>query len=189
MGNLRLSLLPRERLSQLPRPPLRLMLKLTQKLTHGCTTLDLDTTVLDTMDMPHSPTAMPHTPTLTPMPTMASHTLITARDPLMLSQKPMLRLIQPSSTALTDTPTHMDMDTDMVDFHTLTTHMPTMERDLLMLRPKLTQRPMLTPISSMVDITDLTLIMLVTTHTPMDIHTPMDFGERSKSKLSHSLLK
>merc|ERR1719367_2624975 len=131
---------------------------------------------------------MPHTPTLTPMPTMASHTLITARDPLMLSQKPMLRLIQPSSTALTDTPTLMDMDTDMVDSHTLTTHMPTMERDQLKLRPKLTQRPMLTPISSMVDITDLTLIMLVTTHTPMDIHTPTDFGERSKSKLSHSLL-
>merc|ERR1712042_247385 len=99
------------------------------------------------------------------------------------------KLIQPSSTALTDTPTHMDMDIDMVDFHTLTTHMPTMERDQLMLRPKLTQRPMLTPISSMVDITDLTLIMLVTTHTPMDTHAPMDFGERSKSKLSHSLLK
>merc|ERR1712064_119305 len=131
--NLRLSLLPRERLSQLLRPPLRLMLKLTQRLTHGCTTLDLDTTVLDTMDMPHLPTAMPHTPTLTPM--------------------------------------------------------PTMERDLPMLRPKLTQRPMLTPISSMVDTTDLTLIMLVTTHTPMDTHTPTDFGERSKSKLSHSLLK
>merc|ERR1711945_48760 len=103
--------------------------------------------------------------------------------------RPMLRLIQPSSTALADTPTHMDMDTDMVDFHTLTTHMPTMERDQLMLRPKLTQRPMLTPISSMVDTTDLTLIMLVTTHTHMDTHTPTDFGERSKSKLSHSLLK
>merc|ERR1719414_1163957 len=174
-------------LSQLLRPPLRLMLKLTQRLTHGCTTLDLDITVLDTMDMPHSPTAMPHTPTLTPMPTTASHTLTMARDPLMPSQRPMLMLTPLSSTALTDTPTHMDMDTDMADFHTLTTHMPTMERDLLMLRPKLTQRPMLIPISSMVDTTDLTLIMLVTTHTPTDIHTPMDFGERSKSKLSHSL--
>merc|ERR1712058_52402 len=175
------------RLSQLLRPPLRLML--TQKLTHGCTTLDLDTTGLDTMDMLHSPTAMPHTPTLTPMPTMASHTLTTARDPLMPSQRPMLRLTPPSSTAASDTPTLMDMDTDMVDFHTLTTHMPTMERDPLMLRPKLTQRPMLTPISSMVDTTDHTLIMLVTTHTHMDTHTPTDFGERSKSKLSHSLLK
>merc|ERR1712025_842585 len=125
MGNLRLSLLPRERLSQLLRPLLRLMLKLTQRLTHGCTTLDLDITVLDTMDMLHSPTAMPHTPTLTPMPTMASHTLTMARDPLMLSQRPMLRLILPSSTALTDTPTHMDMDTDMVDFHPPAPHMPT----------------------------------------------------------------
>merc|ERR1712113_1154448 len=112
-----------------------------------------------------------------------------ARDLLMQSQRPMLRLTPLSSTATMDTPTHMDMDTDMLDSHTLTTHMPTMERDLLMLRLKLTQRPMLTPISSMVDTTDLTLIMLVTTHTPPVIHTPMDFGERSKSKLSHSLLK
>merc|ERR1719347_404995 len=90
-------------------------------------------------------------------------------------------LDQPQHRPL-DTPTHMDMDTDMVDFHTPTTHMPTMERDQLKLRPKLTQRPMLTPIFSTVDTTDLTLIMLVTTHTPTDIHTPMDFGERSKSK-------
>merc|ERR1712099_129969 len=131
----------------------------------------------------------PHTPTLTPMPTMASHTLTMARDLLTQSQRPMLRLTPLSSTAITDTHTLMDMDTDMLDSHTLTTHMPTMERDLLMLRPKLTQRPMLTPISSMVDTTDLTLIMLVTTHTPTVIHTPMDFGERSKSKLSRSLLK
>merc|ERR1711915_728187 len=115
--------------------------------------------------------------------------LTMARDPLMQSQRPMPRLTPLSSTAITDTHTHMDMDTDMLDFHTLTTHMPTMERDLPMLRPKLTQRPMLTPISSMVDTTDLTLIMLVTTLTPMDTHTPTDFGERSKSKLSHSLLK
>merc|ERR1712038_2126027 len=115
--------------------------------------------------------------------------LTMARDLLMQSQRPMLRLTPLSSTAIMDTPTHMDMDTDMLDFHTLTTHMPTMERDLPMLRPKLTQRPMLIPISSMVDTTDLTLIMLVTTHTPTDIHTPTDFGERSKSKLSHSLLK
>merc|ERR1712083_1245011 len=82
----------------------------------------------DTMDMLHSPIAMPHTPTLTPMPTMASHTLTMARDPLMQSQRPMPRLTPLSSTAITDTHTHMDMDTDMLDFHTLTTHMPTMER-------------------------------------------------------------
>merc|ERR1712113_146525 len=92
-----------------------------------------------------------------------------------------------SSTAITDILTLMVMDTDMLDSHTLTTHTPTMERDLLMLsqRPRL----MLTHISSMVDTTDLTLIMPVTSHTPMDTHTPMDFGERSKSKLSDSLLK
>merc|ERR1711913_91448 len=90
-----------------------------------------------------------------------------------------------SPTAMLHTPT--PMSTLTMASHTLTTHTPTMERDLLMLsqRPRL----MLTHISSMVDTTDLTLIMPVTSHTPMDTHTPMDFGERSKSKLSDFLLK
>merc|ERR1739849_1852 len=157
----------------------RLMLKLIQRLTHGCTTLDFMDMDMDTMDMLHSPTAMLHTPTPMSTLTMASHTLTMARDLLMPSQRPMQRLTLLSSTAITDILTLMVMDTDMLDSHTLTTHTPTMERDLLML----------SHISSMVDTTDLTLIMPVTTHTTMDTHTPMDFGERSKSKLSDSLLK
>merc|ERR1711973_952858 len=138
-----LKLLPRERLSQLPRPLLRLML--IQRLTHGCTTLDFMDMDMDTMDMLHSPTAMLHTPTPMSTLTMASHTLTMARDLLM----PRLTLL--SSTAITDILTLMVMDTDMLDSHTLTTHTPTMERDLLMLsqRPRL----MLTHISSMVDTT------------------------------------
>merc|ERR1711973_1055181 len=80
-----LKLLPRERLSQLPRPLLRLMLKLIQRLTHGCTTLDF-------MDMDMDTTAMLHTPTPMSTLTMASHTLTMARDLLMPSQRPMQRL-------------------------------------------------------------------------------------------------
>merc|ERR1712018_1021651 len=107
------------------------------------------------------------------------------RDLLMLSQRQMLRLTQLSSTAASDILTLMVMDTDILDSHTLTSHIPTMERDLLKLN--------LTHIFSMVDTTDLTLIMPDTTHTPTDTHmdtdTDMDFGAKSKSKLSHSLLK
>merc|ERR1712117_764312 len=58
-------------LSQLPRLPL--MLRLTQRLTHGCITV----VFMDTMLMPHLPTAMPHTPTPMLTPTMDSHTLTT----------------------------------------------------------------------------------------------------------------
>merc|ERR1719391_1272267 len=134
---------------------------------------------MDTMDMLHSLTAMLHTPTPMSTLTMASHMLTMERDQPMLSQRPMLRLTQLSSTAIMDILTLMVMDTDMLDSHTLTTHMPTMERDLLMLK--------LTHIFSMVDTTDLTLIMPDTTHIPTDTHTPMDFGAKSKSKLSHSL--
>merc|ERR1711988_839069 len=92
-----LKLLPRERLSQLPRPLLRLML--IQRLTHGCTTLDFMDMDMDTMDMLHSPTAMLHTPTPMSTLTMASHTLTMARDLLMPSQRPMQRLTLLSSTA------------------------------------------------------------------------------------------
>merc|ERR1711902_366367 len=152
-----LKLLPRERLSQLPRPLLRL--KLIQRLTHGCTTLDFMDMDMDTMDMLHSPTAMLHTPTPMSTLTMASHTLTMARDLLMPSQRPMQRLTLLSSTAITDILTLMVMDTDMLDSHTLTTHMPTMERDLLMLSQWQRLMLKLTHIFSMVDTTDLTLIM------------------------------
>merc|ERR1712112_530211 len=113
MGNL----LKRERLSQLPRPLLRLI----QRLTHGCTTLDFMDMDMDTMDMLHSPTAMLHTPTLMSTLTMASHMLTMERDLLMLSQRQMLRLTQLSSTATSDILTLMVMDTDILDSHTLTT--------------------------------------------------------------------
>merc|ERR1712027_252465 len=50
-----------------------LMLRPTQRLTHGCTTV----VFMDTMPMLHLPTAMPHTPTPMLTPTMDSHTLTT----------------------------------------------------------------------------------------------------------------
>merc|ERR1712221_20496 len=90
-----LKLLPRERLSQLPRPLLRLMG--IQRLTHGCTTLDFMDMDMDTMDMLHSSTAMLHTPTPMSTLTMASHTLTMARDLLMPSQRPRLMLTHISS--------------------------------------------------------------------------------------------
>merc|ERR1719499_907851 len=52
---------------------LPLMLRPTQRLTHGCTTA----VFMDTMPMLHLPTAMPHTPTPMLTPTMDSHTLTT----------------------------------------------------------------------------------------------------------------
>merc|ERR1712117_367402 len=55
-------------LSQLLRLPL--MLRPTQRLTHGCTTA----VFMDTMPMLHLPTAMPHTPTPMLIPSMDSHT-------------------------------------------------------------------------------------------------------------------
>merc|ERR1712241_1236773 len=117
------------------------------------------------MDMLHSPTAMLHTPTPMSTLTMASHMLTMERDQPMLSRRPMLRLTQLSSTAITD----------------ILTHMVTMERDLLMLSQRQRLMLKLTHIFSMVDTTDLTLIMPDTTHTPTDTHTPMDFGAKSKS--------
>merc|ERR1712117_890498 len=80
-------------LSQLLRLPL--MLRLTQRLTHGCTIA----VFMATMPMLHLPTAMHHLPTDMPTPTMDSHMLtIMVRDLLMLSQHlrlpPMLRPTQ-----------------------------------------------------------------------------------------------
>merc|ERR1712117_741258 len=61
------------------------MLRLTQRLTHGCTTV----VFMATMPMLHLPTAMAHTHTDMPTLTMDSHMLtITVRDLLMLSQLP-----------------------------------------------------------------------------------------------------
>merc|ERR1712117_595106 len=130
--------------SQLLRLPL--MLKLTQRLTHGCTTV----VFMATMPMLHLPTAMPHTPTDMPTLTMDSHMLITmVRDLLMLSQQLRLPLMLRPTQRLThgcitvvcmDTtlmphlPTAMlhlptDMPTLTMDSHMLTI----MERDPLML--------------------------------------------------------
>merc|ERR1712027_53120 len=114
-------------LSQLPRLPL--MLKLTQRLTHGCTTV----VFMAIMLMLHLPTAMPHT--LTPMLTltMDSHMLITmVRDLLMLSL--LLRLplmLRPTQRLTHGYTTAVFMDT------TLMLHLPTAMPH--------TPTPMLTP--------------------------------------------
>merc|ERR1719443_2222530 len=99
----------------------------------------------------------------THMPTMDT---TTARDLLMLSQRPRLMLMPLSSMELMDMlPTHTPMDMPTTD--TTDTHMPTMDtttaRDLLMLsqRPRLMPMPMLST-----DTTDMP-----TTHTPMDMPT------------------
>merc|ERR1712113_246966 len=94
------------------------------------------------------------------MPTMDT---TTARDLLMLSQRPRLMLMPLSSMELMDMlPTHTPMVMPTTD--TMDTHMPTMDtttaRDLLML--KLSQRPRLMLVLSM-DTMDMP------THTPMDI--------------------
>merc|ERR1712117_497259 len=123
-------------LSQLLRLPL--MLKLTQRLTHGCTIA----VFMATMLMLHLPTAMHHLPTDMPTPTMDSHMLTTmVRDLLMLSQhlrlplmlRPTQRLTHGCTTAVfMDTmpmlllPTAMPhtptpMLTPTMDSHTLTT--------------------------------------------------------------------
>merc|ERR1712025_1088521 len=87
----------------------------------------------------------------------------TARDLLMLSQRPRLMLMPLSSMELMDMlPTHTPMVMPTTD--TTDTHMPTMDtttaRDLLML--KLIQRPRLMLMLSM-DTMDMP------THMPMDI--------------------
>merc|ERR1712109_236406 len=88
-----------------------------------------------------------------------------ARDLLMLSQRPRLKLIQLSSMVLMDMVlTHMPMVLDMPTMDTDTdmpTHMPmdtTMARDLLMLSQRLRLMLMLST-----DTTDMP-----TTHMPMD---------------------
>merc|ERR1719438_685538 len=94
----------------------------------------------------------------THMPTMDT---TTARDLLMLSQRPRLMLMLSMDT-MDMLPTHTPMVMPTTD--TMDTHMPTMDtttaRDLLML--KLSQRPRLMLMLSM-DIMDMP------THTPMDI--------------------
>merc|ERR1712111_190014 len=81
-----LSLLPRERLSL----PLRLMPKLTLRLTHGCCTADTTDTHMDIML--HLPTPMLPMSTPMPTPTMVFHMLTMVRDLLMLNQRLMLVL-------------------------------------------------------------------------------------------------
>merc|ERR1719336_1920713 len=108
----------------------------------------------------HTPMVMPTMDTMdTHMPTMDT---TTARDLLMLSQRPRLMLMPLSFMELMDMlPTHTPMVMPTMD--TMDTHMPTMDtttaRDLLMLsqRPRL----MLMPLSSM------ELMDMLPTHTPM----------------------
>merc|ERR1712117_363823 len=117
---------------------LLLMLKLTQRLTHGCTTVDF----MAIMPMLHLPTAMLHLPTDMPTLTMDSHMLtIMVRDLLMLSQllrlplmlRPTQRLTHGCTTVvfmatmlMLHLPTAMPhtltpMLTPTMDSHTLTT--------------------------------------------------------------------
>merc|ERR1711868_41355 len=120
-----LSLLRRERLSQL----LRLMPKLTLRLTHGCCTVD--TMDMDMDIMLHSPTLMLPMSTPMPTPTMDSHMPTTmARDLLMLSQRLMLMLMLGMDTTVTDL-------MDMLDTTDHTDTGDTMARDLLMLSQRL----------------------------------------------------
>merc|ERR1712117_504022 len=129
-----------------------LMLKLTQRLTHGCTTV----VFMAIMLMLHLPTAMPHLPTDMPTLTMDSHMLITmVRDLLMPSL--LLRLTQRlthgyttavfmDTTLMLHLPTAMPhtpipMLTPTMDSHTLTTTV----RDLLMLSQLLRLPLMLRP--------------------------------------------
>merc|ERR1711982_36885 len=113
-----LSLLPRERLSQ----PLRLMPKLTLRLTHGCCTADTTDTDMDIML--HSPTPMLPMSTPMPTPTMVSHMPTMVRDLLMLNQRLMLLLtLMPMLTMdTTDTDSDhtdtMDTELDTMDIHT-----------------------------------------------------------------------
>merc|ERR1712115_530325 len=108
-----LSLLPRERLSQ----PLRLMPKLTPRLTHGYCTADTTDTDMDIML--HSPTPMLHMSTPMPTPTMVSHMPTMVRDLLMLNQRLMLMPTMDTmdtdsdhtDTEPMDMDTHTDMDT------------------------------------------------------------------------------
>merc|ERR1719493_422427 len=115
---------------------LLLMLRLTQRLTHGCTTV----VFMAIMPMLHLPTAMPHTPTDMPTLTMDSHMLIImVRDLLMLSQ--LLRL--PLMLKLTQRLTHgctiavfmatMPMLHLPTAMHHLPTDMPTLTMDSHML--------------------------------------------------------
>merc|ERR1712170_340489 len=179
-------------LSQLLR--LLLMLRLTQRLTHGCTTV----VFMDIMLMPHLPTAMPHTHTAMPTLTTDSHMPTTmARDLLMLSQLLrlllMLRLTQRLTHGCT-TVVFMDimlmphlptaMPHTHTDMPTLTTdsHMPTtMERDQLMLSQllrlplmlRLTQR--LTHGCTTAVFMDIMLMLHLLTamlHTPTPMLTP-----------------
>merc|ERR1711950_29573 len=74
-------------------PPLRLMLRLAPRLTHGCTTtvLAMLPTLTDMVIMVWAIGTPMLDITLTPMATMVTPTLIMARDLLMLS--PLLRLM------------------------------------------------------------------------------------------------
>merc|ERR1711982_148302 len=105
-----LSLLPRERLSQ----PLRLMPKLTLRLTHGCCTADTTDTDMDIML--HSPTPMLPMSTPMPTPTMVSHMPTMVRD-LLLSQRLRLMLMPTMDTMDTDSD-HTDTEPMDMDTHT-----------------------------------------------------------------------
>merc|ERR1712029_826747 len=108
-----LSLLPRERLSQL----LRLMPKLTLRLTHGCCTADTTDTHMDIML--HSPTPMLPMSTPMPTPTMVSHMPTMVRDLQMLNQRLMLvPTLMPTMDTMDTDSDHTDTEPLDMDTHT-----------------------------------------------------------------------
>merc|ERR1712227_371742 len=169
-----LSLLPRERLNQL----LRLMPKLTLRLTHGCCTAD--TTDMDMDIMLHSPTPM-----LTP--TMVSHMLTMVRDLLMLNQRLMLVLTLMPMPAMDTMDTDSDhTDTEPMDMDTLT-DTDTMARGMLMLSQRLMPRLMLMPTMDTTDTDSDHTDTMDTELDTMDIHTDTDTGERSNFYCQNAL--
>merc|ERR1712130_115258 len=113
-------------------------LKLNQRLMPSTDTMVMALDLMDLLDTDHTDTD--------------THTAITERDPLMLNQRLMLM----PSMVFMDMLGLMLMDTDHTDTdtHTATDTDTDTERDLLMLRPRLTQLssttllPQFTPLSA-----------------------------------------
>merc|ERR1712115_215373 len=178
-----LSLLPRERLSQ----PLRLMPKLTPRLTHGYCTADTTDTDMDIML--HSPTPMLHMSTPMPTPTMVSHMPTMVRDLLMLNQRLMLVLTLMPMLGMDTTDMASDhTDTEPMDMDTHT-DMDTMVREMLMLSQRLMLRLMLMLTMDTTDTDSDHTDTMDTELDTMDIHTDTDTGERSNFYCQNALNK
>merc|ERR1711983_22898 len=145
----------------------RLMLRLT--LPSSMVPMDIPMPVSMGDTEPMVPTQLPMDMDTEPM--VPTPILTTARGPLMLSPRLMLRLTPPSSMVPTDipmlvsTPLPTDMDTEPME----PTPILTTERGLLMLSPRLMLR--LTPLSS-TDPTDIPMPVSMVDTEPM-VPTPL----------------